>query len=376
MRNEPGTDRPALEEDLTEESVLFDFLPDLLRKKVAFGLLRPPGFSRVHLAMAEPSAVVPLHSDLCLLPALAGPGFIACPFDRERSQGFFIPARLDMAEAAELPDSPDREEYGIPDLADTRREDYLRCVGLAVDAIRSGKFSKLVLGRVRNEPSPAGGFVEFAEKLFRSYPEAWISVFSIPGQGIWVSATPELLLSEKPGGGIQTMSLAGTRPFQPGFDAGSLWSPKELEEQSLVSGFIRGVFEDTGHKGLVENGPYPVQAGNLLHLRTDFHVASPAENIFYSVLDRLHPTPAVCGSPQAGAMNWIRENEGFSRSFYSGFSGWTGSGGNTMVVNLRTACFDGSRVRLFAGAGLTRNSVPEKEWEETEAKLRTLGALL
>jgi isochorismate synthase len=376
MRNESGTDGPALQADLTEEAVLFDFLPVLLRKEVAFGFLRPPGLSRVHLAMAEPSGVIPLHADLRLLPALPGPGFIACPFDRERSKGFFIPALLDPAAVGALPDQPAGADSVFSDVSDTRREDYLRSVGLAVEAIRSGRFSKLVLSRIRSLAFQFNRVATFLETLFQAYPGAWISVFSVPGQGLWVSATPELLLSGKPGWGVQTMALAGTRPFQPGFDAGSLWSPKELEEQSLVSGFIRAVFQETGQKGLVENGPYPVQAGNLIHLRTDFHIASPAENMFFSVLDRLHPTPAVCGSPQAGAMRWIREHEGFSRSFYSGFSGWTGSGGTAMVVNLRTACFSGTRVRLFAGAGLTRNSVPEKEWEETDAKLHTLGALL
>jgi isochorismate synthase len=91
------------------------------------------------------------------------------------------------------------------------------------------------------------------------------------------------------------------------------------------------------------------------------------------MLKLLHPTSAVCGVPKAPSLDFIDKVEGYDRSFYSGFLGPAQVGGDThLFVNLRTVRFKDGKATFFAGAGITEDSVPAREWEETELKCDTL----
>ncbi|OYX21747.1 MAG: isochorismate synthase, partial [Algoriphagus sp. 32-45-6] len=95
------------------------------------------------------------------------------------------------------------------------------------------------------------------------------------------------------------------------------------------------------------------------------------------MLDLLHPTSAVCGMPRKEAHDFLQENEHFDRSFFAGFLGPVNIESATSIyVNLRTANFQENEVILFAGAGVTEDSDPEKEWEETEMKCEIIGKFI
>ena len=95
------------------------------------------------------------------------------------------------------------------------------------------------------------------------------------------------------------------------------------------------------------------------------------------MLELLHPTSAVCGMPKEATLAYIQENEGFDRSYFSGYLGPVNVLNETNIfVNLRTMNISGSQARLFAGAGIIANSNPEKEWHETEIKMDTLLSVL
>lgn len=121
-------------------------------------------------------------------------------------------------------------------------------------------------------------------------------------------------------------------------------------------------------------------AGNLLHLRTDFRVnmkATGFPQLGSVMLELLHPTSAVCGMPRKEAHDFLQENEGFDRSFYAGFLGPVNIQDETSIyVNLRTASIRGNKAILYAGAGVTEESDPEKEWEETELKCQIIGKFI
>ena len=91
------------------------------------------------------------------------------------------------------------------------------------------------------------------------------------------------------------------------------------------------------------------------------------------VAARLHPTPAVGGTPRDAAAAWLREHERLERGWYAGGVGFVGAqGGGELCVALRSGLVAGTRARLFAGAGIVGASVPEEELAETRLKLRTL----
>jgi isochorismate synthase len=91
------------------------------------------------------------------------------------------------------------------------------------------------------------------------------------------------------------------------------------------------------------------------------------------MLDLLHPTSAVCGMPLDRALKFLKKNEGYDREFYAGYLGPVNFHRDTHVfVNLRCMQVLEKSAILYAGAGVTLDSVPEQEWIETEMKFNTL----
>ncbi|MBC7893461.1 MAG: chorismate-binding protein [Sphingobacteriaceae bacterium] len=292
---------------------------------------------------------------------------------------------------------------------------FSESVRLAVEAIEAGQFKKVVLSRTKQVVLPANFSVVAAfNRLCDSYPNAFVSAVSLPDEAaVWLGATPETLVSVDAAGLFRTVSLAGT---QSAYDAnGDLlrpvdarWSHKEIEEQAHVSRYIIECFKKIRLREYVENGPKTVQAGNLMHLRTDYVVDAQAvgfPQLGTIMLDLLHPTSAVCGTPKAPAMKFIQAHEGYDREWYSGFLGPVNIGGEShLFVNLRTMKVTTNVVAtdfspsttgpttsqpgngltsvattfatLYAGAGITEDSVPEKEFQETELKCQTLLSVI
>jgi isochorismate synthase len=291
--------------------------------------------------------------------------------------------RLVQVDWTETP-PPQREARPVPDTTPGVGEnEFEGTVAHAIAEIEAGTFQKVVLSRTKTAELPADFEVLTAfNRLCAAYPNAFVSLVSLPDEGTyWLGATPETLVSVDAAGEFRTVSLAGTQSatapdgsvVRPG---GARWSQKEIEEQALVSRYIIECFKKIRLREYVENGPKTVQAGNLLHLRTDFCVDTRAVHfpqLGTVMLDLLHPTSAVCGLPKAPALAFIQRHEGYDRSYYSGYLGPVNVGGEThLFVNLRTMKIDGARATLYAGAGITEDSDPHAEWLETELKCQTL----
>lgn len=131
---------------------------------------------------------------------------------------------------------------------------------------------------------------------------------------------PEIILSGEKGE-WHTVALAGTQPLQNG-ELPTEWDDKNREEQEYVAFYIRKQLQALGIKP-TETPPAPVRAGELSHLKSDFSFPLPDNKKLGELLKRLHPTPAVCGLPKEETYRFIRENEGYDRSYYSVLSaGW------------------------------------------------------
>ncbi|MGB3848910.1 MAG: chorismate-binding protein [Tunicatimonas sp.] len=263
----------------------------------------------------------------------------------------------------------------------TKRRSFISAVAEAVRAIEAGRLHKVVPSRQKSIALPTDfDLTEAFQRLCAAYPSAFVSVFSIPGVGTWLGASPETLVSTYQQGGqsvFRTMALAGTQVAQgqnPLKHAS--WRQKEIEEQAMVSRYIINCFKKIRLREFEESGPKTVAAGNLLHLRTDFTVDTEATNfpdLGSTMLRLLHPTSAVCGMPKEPALAFLREHEHYDRSFFSGYLGPVNvAEASHIFVNLRCAQLLEQRALLYAGAGVTADSEPEKEWQETELKMNTL----
>ena len=267
-------------------------------------------------------------------------------------------------------------------LKETTKENFTSMVGQAIKEIEKSSFYKVVPARQKLIDLPASfDAVGTFFRLCDAYPQAFVSLISIPGIGTWVGASPETLISTFPGenGGkfFRTVALAGTQPMQPGGRlADAAWRQKEIEEQALVSRYIINCFKKIRLREYEEIGPRTVSAGNLMHLKSTYTVDMNAVNfpdLGSVMLSLLHPTSAVCGMPKAPALDFLLRNEGFDRSFFSGFLGPVNFQDEThLYVNLRCMQLLKQQALLYAGAGVTADSDPEKEWQETEIKMNTL----
>jgi isochorismate synthase len=272
------------------------------------------------------------------------------------------------------------EQYSASD-----RTHFNSIVEKAIQQIEQGAFKKVVPSRRKIVALPpnfdvAATFQQFCE----AYPAAFVSVFSIPGIGTWMGASPEILVSTYQADRrriFRTVALAGTQPLQ-GEDPlkNAAWRQKEIEEQAMVSRYIINCFKKIRLREFEEDGPKTTAAGNLLHLRTDFTVDMDATNfpeLGSVMLKLLHPTSAVCGMPKESALAFIQQHEGYDRSFFSGFLGPVNVQDEIhLFVNLRCMQLLGQQAALYAGAGLTIDSESEKEWAETEIKMRTVQQFL
>ncbi|UOG73608.1 chorismate-binding protein [Hymenobacter tibetensis] len=264
------------------------------------------------------------------------------------------------------------------------RAEYTHLVSTGVAAIEAKAVVKVVSSRAARYPLPAGfdplaAFAELSEK----YPQAFVSLVSVPGVGTWLGATPEVLAEVTPDGTFRTMALAGTQPRIPSqVPNTAIWRQKEIEEQALVARYIVNCFKQLRLREYDETGPRTVAAGELLHLRTDFEVnlrQVPFPNLGTDMLRLLHPTSAVGGMPKQAALDFLYQHEGYDRAYYSGFLGPVNlptAGISRLYVNLRCLQLRPTEAILYAGTGLTVDSDPDREWQETELKLTTMGAVL
>jgi isochorismate synthase len=387
------------------EEVLDVFLGEGLASGGSFALWRKPNSSQ--LAYIQDFSQSPRRVSLQLedLPA----GFIVHPFaDQEDKKAFFIQG--DRYEKLS-PDSPlnqedlpqwmqaSRDSLPAPELkkriatllgklplqsnpgASHEKAHFLHLVAKGIQAIEAGRLEKIVAARTKMIPLPTEfDLGKTLAKLLSSYPHSFVNFFHLPGIGTWMGASPEVLIETK-GDYFYTMSLAGTQPAQGDNPLKSAaWTQKEIEEQALVSRYIVDCFKTIRLREYEEHGPKTVLAGNLLHLRSDFRVNTQTtgfSNLGSVMLGLLHPTSAVCGMPRKEALAFLNTEEGWDRNFYAGFLGPVGIEQETSIyVNLRTASLGKEHALLYAGAGVTEDSVPEKEWEETELKCQIIGKFI
>jgi len=210
------------------------------------------------------------------------------------------------------------------------------------------------------------------ELLCESYPNAFIYLTRFKDQ-CWIGASPEPLICARENE-LFTVSLAGTRPYSESNMDFSNWNHKELVEQEYVTKNIVNVLEEYEIKDYKKKGPYTKKAGKLIHLRTDFSFQySEVGDKLALLINALHPTSAICGMPKEKSLGFIKGMEKHNREYYAGFLGPVGIDDRLQLfVNLRCMKVLENELALFIGGGITDESVPEDEWEETEIKADTL----
>lgn len=250
-----------------------------------------------------------------------------------------------------------------PEFNPISEENYMDLIQKTVDEIQNSEINKIVISRVKEIENQDFNLFKTFKNLVETHPNAFVYLWHNPENETWIAATPELLLS-KMENTIKTVSLAGTK--RPEID----WTPKEFDEQQIVTDYILENFSEL--KNVEVMGPETVQAGKFQHLKS--YISGEVENGFLmeELLDKFHPTPAVCGLPKENSFEFILKNEGYDREFYAGYVGIETGNSQEYFVNLRCAQFFQNKVWIYVGGGITAESIAQNEWNETELKSGTI----
>lgn len=372
---------------------LFQQLEDQYAMQLPFVAYKKPGRGNLNVIFQNDSR---LHETTTFEES----GFIFAPFEKGKKRvlipGKPLIAPFDFAE--DFTDTSIENTSKFKPVSATLNEEkqiHIRLVTKAIEEIKFSNLQKVVLSRkqtARNVKDPLYLF----KALVNSYPDAFTYVFFHPEIGMWLGATPETLLSVN-GLRFKTMALAGTQAFLDNKEVS--WGNKEIDEQQLVVDDIVNNLETLHIKKLNVGERQTIRAGNVLHLRSVISGVMQAGNHNLAhIITALHPTPAVCGLPRNTAESFIKQHENYDREFYTGFLGEINqeeenfrsqNRRNTenlayksikkstdLYVNLRCMQYVEKQVHVYVGGGITRNSVPEDEWEETVAKAQTMLRVL
>ena len=305
-------------------------------------------------------------------------GFVFAPFDGDAIP--YIPQKYSDVLVEKVTVSDFYVETITTDSTDEQAKNIFEgLVRKGLEAIENNQFQKVVLSRKELVDLIDYDLETVFKKLIYNYPSAFNYCFYHPKIGIWFGATPEqfLKLNQK---SMQTVALAGTQVA--GNSDKINWNEKEKVEQQLVTDFITSGLVGKVNK-LVVSSPYSVKAGNLWHIKTDITATLKSKKAIAEIMIALHPTAAVCGLPKEAAKAFILENEEFDREYYSGFLGELNIDFATfrtqqtdLFVNLRCMKIVGKSAELFVGCGITKDSIPADEYNETVNKSMTMRRVL
>lgn len=296
-------------------------------------------------------------------------GFVFAPFDTSKETILIKPDAFFISEHREEEFLQNTTKQG-----DTKnKKSHIALVDKAIKEIRSGNLKKVVLSRKISSTTDEDSLTLFLRALSK-YASAFCYLWFHPKVGSWLGATPEQLVSFERAI-LKTTSLAGTLPVLGNKEPN--WTSKELEEQQLVTDFLKQGLKKYTEIVTIDKIT-SVKAGELWHLKTNLSARLQNRGFLKDIIDVIHPSPAVCGIPKKAAKDFILKSEGYDRSFYTGFLGELNLGHANKVqlfVNLRCMELQDGKATIFVGGGITADSDPEKEWEETKNKYHTMASL-
>lgn len=348
-------------------SIIFNQIKASYKNNKPFVAYRKPNMATISAFFMEAAT---LH----FTSSFTEKGFVFAPFDDIEKVILFPSKKATfLTEDLVLKATTDKETVVVEENL-VEKERHLKLVEKSIQKIKEGFFEKVVISRKEKVLLTDFDLEYTFKKMLANYANAFVYCWFHPKVGLWFGATPETLLhTEKKQ--FKTMSLAGTQLYT-GTDA-VVWKGKELEEQQLVTDFIAHQLKPIA-LNLKINKTETIKAGSLLHLRTKVAGVLKQDSSLKDLIRGLHPTPAVCGLPRERTKKFIIKNENYNRAFYTGFLGELNleEHNTSLFVNLRCMNVDDEEAFVYVGGGITKDSNPEKEWEETVSKSKTMRQVL
>ena len=345
--------------DISNDIVL-QAVEKAINHRIHFFCYRLPGEEQLHFG----AQIIEQHTPV---------GFYIHPFCESLDTPVsYISAQFDAVKFLKIPlSSLPHTNCRLVMAETTSKEEYIKCANKCISDMQAGKFTKIVLSRTICNEYAIISWRKVFQNLLDKNPDAFVFVFHAEDAGFWMGASPEKYLSYHRNK-VSTMALAGTRVAG---DSGN-WGNKEIQEQNIVADYISEKFDNSGIN-YTKSKTYTRNAGVVEHLCNDFDATVSSPSQVDKLRNFLHPTPAIAGVPCREAVRYIKDVEKHNRRYYGGFIGPVDAWGNfDFYVNLRSLEFDSERYCIYVGGGLTTDSNPENEWQETVNKAKTLQRFL
>ncbi|CAN2253927.1 isochorismate synthase (siderophore-specific) [Bacillus subtilis] len=265
--------------------------------------------------------------------------------------------------------------------------EYIEGVRKGIEKIKTGGLEKVVLSRSLKIDTPKKiDSKQLLLKLLEGNSDGYTYSMDISDKNevqnkekILIGSSPELLISKK-GINIISTPLAGSRPRKKDkledeeMARELLTSPKDLKEHNFVVEAIVNAIRPFCSEVNYSKKPSLLNTETMWHLSTEIQGKLLNPNVTSLELAlALHPTPAVCGTKIDNAKQLIKEIEQFDRNFFTGMIGWCDMNGDgEWVVTIRCAELEENVIKIYAGAGIVKDSIPEEELAETNAKFQTM----
>ncbi len=293
------------------------------------------------------------------------------------------PAELAGAVARPVGGSPSGSAIGEEGISTSLgREEYIRAVDVAKDAIASGEAIQVVLARRQSFDLPADRAtgrrldgIAIYRALRRVNPSPYLFFVRTPQFEV-VGASPELLLQVE-GDRLTTHPIAGTRPRGKDSRDDELLAeqlqrdPKERAEHVMLVDLGRNDLGRVARPGTVTVSKYMEveKYSHVLHLVSHVEGRLRPDRDALDALRAVFPAGTLSGAPKVRAMQLIAAAEGERRGLYGGAVGYLGYDGNLdTAITIRSAVLREGRAHVHTGAGIVAASVPDREFEETEHK--------
>ncbi len=355
-------------------NILYEIVEEAIKNNHSIFLYRLPEENTIHVLSSSQH-----KKDK---PNLNEEGFIVSPFynpDLQETLFFYHEKKTEIHISNIDIKHEHIQHYHTDNLINksTKKEYFENIVNKAISEIQKNNLHKVVNSKTKTVFLPKTfDLIKSFITLTNTYPFSFCCMASSPIFGTWLGASPETLI-EINNNILTTMALAGTQPKTETDIRKAQWTQKEIEEQALVSRYIINCFKKIRLREFEEIGPRTIETGHLLHLQTKFIInleETEIENLPETLLNLLHPTSAVCGMPVAQARSFLKENEAHDRKLYTGFWGPVNLNKKThLFVNLRTSELHNDVITYYAGAGITADSIAEREWLETEYKTQIVA---
>jgi menaquinone-specific isochorismate synthase len=269
----------------------------------------------------------------------------------------------------------------------TSKAEWRRSVTAATDRIEAGELRKVVLAQaLRVSLERPLSVPEVLSRLGDRHPDCYRFLVEPgseneddddDGAGGFFGATPERLVGRR-GRTVETGALAGTTgrgdtPAEDEWLAAELLSDdKNVHEHELVAEAVREQLEP--YATAIRTGERSVRRlATVQHIETPIAAELADDEHVLTLVEALHPTPAVGGLPPDRALRTIRDTEPFERGWYAAPVGWFDAAGyGSFAVAIRSAVARGAVATLFAGVGIVDDSDPDREWDEVQLKYRPI----